>query len=145
MGWFVSDEREAVEGLECRCPGAPHPDGDTIWLRRELTPQGMLAAMAEISVEDEELLTKGLGWTYVINGIVDWTLEDNGVKVPCTQQNIRRLTWEAIYPVAQRASELYSEALFRPLVARASRSSRNGRTRALTSASTASSSKRPKP
>ena len=101
--------------------------------------------MAEISVENEEVMSKGLGWAYVTNGIVDWTFEDNGVKVPCTPLNIRRLKWDVVYPIANKASDLYSEDLFRPLVARASKSSRNGQTHDSTLATTGRSSRRPKP
>jgi hypothetical protein len=140
MGWFVSEERVPVEGVACQCDGTPHPHGDTIWLRAELTPEGAYAA-AVASAGEGETMEQVLGWTYLVHGIVDWTfLDERGKPIPCTKENIRRLDWTAVYPVAQKASQLgYSEALVRPLVASVSRSSRNGQTDVLTSVAKGSS------
>lgn len=137
MGWFISEERVPVEGLACLCPGEPHPDGDTVWLRRELTPDGALEAASNFGDEDVET---SITWAFLLNGIVAWTfLDEAGEPVPCTRQNIRRLKWDSLYPVVKGAEDLgYADSLMRPLVRRASRSSRNGRMAVSTSARTAS-------
>ena len=135
MGWFVSDERVAVEMGECRCPGTPH-DHDTVYLRSELGPEGGYAALRAIRAAqtDDDVLPEMLGRAYARFGIVDWTFEDADGPVPCTAANIERLSWDVIYPIAERGDELYAQSLLRPLVARASASSRNGHTAPSTSA-----------
>ena len=146
MGWFVSDDRVAVEGLECRCPGAPHPDGDTVWLRSELTPEGGFAALAAIRAAGGDISEEKFGRVYAEHGIVDWTfVDEDGEPVPCTPDLIARLGWDVIYPVAVKADDIYSEGILRPLVARASRSSRNGHTARSTSPKRRPSRKLPVP
>ena len=143
MGWFVTDEREAVEGLACLCPGQVHPDGDTVWLRKELPPEGGFAALAALREADGGDLEERLGRAYAKHGIVDWTfVEEDGSPVPCTPELIAALSWDVIYPIAQKGDELYSEGILRPLVARVSKSSRNGRTAPSTSRSRKPSSAR---
>ena len=147
MGWFVSDERVAVEGLPCLCPGEAHPDGDTVWLRSELAPEGGYAVLRAIRAaqEDPEELPQYLGRAYATHGIVDWTfVDDDGEPVPCTPDTIARLSWAAVYPIAERGDSLYAEALLAPLAARLSGSSRNGRTAPSTSRRRASTSTRRK-
>lgn len=143
MGWFISEDRVPVEGIACLCPDTPHPDGDTVWLRKELTPDGALEAVGTFGEEDQE---KKLAMAFLLNGLVDWTfLDEGGAKVPCTRENIRRLKWEVLWPIAQKASDLgYTDSLMRPLVPKASRSSRNGRMAASTSVPTSSGRSRRK-
>lgn len=154
MGWFVSDEREAVELGECRCAGTPH-DHDTVWLRAELGPDAGFAANVAVDRLLSDARASGrteianaefkepLGRIYAQYGIADWTfLDDDGEPVPVTQENIARLSWAVVFPIAERGDVLYGPALLAPLVAQASKSSRNGATS--TSAPTKSSAARPK-
>src|SRR5688500_10483831 len=146
-GWLIETEQVPVEGLECRCPGAPHPDGDTVWLRPELTPAGALAAAsAMMTYNNSDALPENLGRVYLEHGVVGWTFlqDEAGTPLPATAENIRRLKWEAVYHIADKASTLYSEAILRPLVSGLSKSSRNGRTNGLTSATSRPSSRRRK-
>ena len=150
MGWFVSDEKVAVEGLACRCPGEPHPNGDTVWLRAELGPEGGYAVLRAIrsaaQEKDVELLEEYLGREYCKHGIVDWSfVDDDGEPVPCTPENIARLSWPVARPVAERGDVLYAEELMAPLVARQSTSSQNGHTAPSTSATRRTTSTRRKP
>jgi hypothetical protein len=139
MGWFVTDERVPLEGLECRCAGTPHPDGDTVWLRSELPPDGGFAALRLIG-GDPDTLSEKIGRVYLQYGVVDWTfLDDDGKPVPCTPETIARLSWDAAFPIAEKADDVYQESLLRPLVVKASRSSRNGHTAASTSRSSRAS------
>jgi hypothetical protein len=147
MGWFVSEDRVAIEGLACRCSGTPHPDGDTVWLRAELGPEGGYAVLRAIRASDTtEQLPEHLGRAYAEHGIVDWTfLDDDGEPVECSKENIARLSWAVIYPVAERGDVLYAEELLAPLTGRPSKSSQSGRTAPSTSARKARTSTRPKP
>jgi hypothetical protein len=148
MGWFVSDERIPVDGLACRCSGGPHPDGDTVYLRAELGPDGGFAAMRAIrgAQADPDGLQEQIGRIYAEHGIVDWTfLDDDGDPIPVTPENIRRLTWDVIYPIAEKGDDIYAEALLRPLVAGRLNSSPNGRTAQSTSRKQRPSSTRRKP
>jgi hypothetical protein len=147
VGWFVSDEREAVEGLTCLCTGQVHPDGDTVWLRKELEPEGgyaVLRAIREAQADPEEL-PQFLGRAYAKHGIVDWTFVDEDGPVPCTAENIARLSWAAVYPIAERGDGLYAETLLAPLRDRLSKPSRNGHIARSTSRKRATTSTRPKP
>lgn len=147
MGWFVSDERIPVEMEGCRCHGSPH-DHDTVYLRAELDPAGGFAAMAAINAAqvNPDVLQERIGRAYAEHGIVDWTfLDDDGEPVPVTKENIRRLSWDVIYPIADKGDDIYAEALLRPLVARRLKSSPNGRTARSTSATRKRSTVRRKP
>lgn len=136
MGWLVSEERVPVEGLGCLCPGTPHPEGDTVWLRAELGPDGGFAAMRVINEAqvDPSVLQEKIGRIYAEHGIVDWTfLGDDGEPLEVSLENIRLLKWDVIYPIAQKGDDIYAEALLRPLVESRSKSSRNGHTARSTS------------
>lgn len=142
MSWFVSDEPVAVDLEACRCPGTPH-DHDTVWLRPELGADAGLAAMLVVreSNADSEELEIRLGRVYLKYGIVSWTfVDEQGQPVPVTRELTGKLAWPAVYPVANKASELYSQDLLHPLVEAVSRSSRNGHTAPSTSAKRRSSS-----
>ncbi len=145
MGWFVSDERVPVELAECRCPDTPH-DHDTVWLRAELGPDGGYAVLRAIRAHGgSDELTEALGRAYAEHGIIDWTfLDDDGEPVPVTKQNIRQLSWAAVYPVAERGDTLYAEELLAPLRDRLPKSSPSGRTGRSTSPKKSSTSTRPK-
>lgn len=146
MGWFISEDRVPVELEECRCPNTPH-DHDTVWLRAQLGPEGGYAVLRAMRLAEAGQIVseEELGRAYARFGIVDWTfVDDNGLPVPCNDDNIRRLTWEVIYPVAQKGDDLYSEELIRPLVQRASKSFQRGQTGQRTSPSKRSTSTRRK-
>jgi hypothetical protein len=136
MGWFVSDERIPVE-VGCRCDGSPH-DLDTVWLRKELAPEAGFAAMAVLrsAASEPDKVEEKIGRVYAQHGIVEWTfLDGEGEPIPATKENIARLSWDAVYPIAQKGDDLYAEALTRPLAESRSRSSRRGQTGASTSPS----------
>ena len=150
-GWFVSgDEPTPVALGECLCPGTPHPDGDTVWLRPELDVGSGFAVTVAMTGESDGL-TERLGRAYLEAGISSWTFLDGaGQPVPCTRANIRRMRWNgSTYRLADMAADLYGSAVLDPLVARsrlilANGSSPNGQTPALTSASRTGSGPRRK-
>jgi hypothetical protein len=94
---------------------------------------------------DVGTVTEKLGRLYVERGIVRWNfLDEGGEAIPISPDLLRRLNWDAIFPIANKAAELYSEALVRPLVAQASKSSSNGHTAPSTSAKSRRSPSRPR-
>lgn len=150
MGIFASVDEVPVELESCHCDGTPH-DHDTVWLRAEVTPDLGVAARSAIGdvvsqgIEKDDIMAV-LGRVYLRHGIVRWTFTDaEGNPVPVTPNAAGSLKWEIAEPIADKADDLYSEDIFRPLVARLSKSSRNGRTGRSTSARTTTSRRRPKP
>lgn len=146
MPLFASAEEVPVE-VACPCEGKPH-DTDTVWLRADLSPDGGIAAMSVIndSPVDVPSLVGDLGRVYLMHNITRWTFTDpDGKPVPSSHRNIARLHWDIAGPIAEKADSLYSETLFRPLVARVSKSSRNGHTAPSTSRKPRSSGARQKP
>jgi hypothetical protein len=94
---------------------------------------------------DVGTVTEKLGRLYVERGVVRWSfVDDGGEPVPVTRALLGRLNWDAIFPIANKAAELYSEALVRPLVAQASKSSSNGHTAPSTSPKSRRSPSRPR-
>lgn len=147
MGIFASTEEVPVELESCHCDGTPH-DHDTVWLRSDLSPDGGIAAMHVLSrgAPDTATIIGALGRAYLIGGIVRWTfVDEKGDPIEVTPYNVAQLKEEIVLPVADKADDLYSERLMRPLVARASKSSRNGHTARSTSARRTTSGTRRKP
>lgn len=136
-GWFVDDAAPVAVGLgECLCPGSPHADGDSVLLRAYLDLSTGMSVIAEIAQTDGVGAIERLGRAYLRAGIVGWTFVDgDGAPVPVTPQAIDRLRWSAgTYQLADRAAELYGEALLSPLAQRVAASSPNGQSAGSTSA-----------
>lgn len=122
-GWFVGDDEPITVAVgECLCPGTPHPDGDTISLRPELDAGGGFAATLAMQ-GDPDNITERLGRAYLAAGIVGWTfLDAAGQPVPVTRANVRRLRWNGgVYSVADKAADLYGNAVLDPLIAASQR------------------------
>lgn len=128
-GAFVDrDATVTVRLEECLCPGTPHADGDSVELRAELDLSSGLRIVAEIAEDREGAAIERLGRAYLRAGIVAWSfLDENGKPVPVTGENVGRLRWSAgLYTLADRASDLYGEAVLSPLAARVRESSQSG-------------------
>ena len=143
-----------VPGVECPCPGKPHPEGDIVELRDRLglaagTTLQSLTLQSRASGEDAAQVTGRLVESYLLVGVCGWTFTDeNGKPVPVTEDNIRSLLLEDFglaYPIAEKADELYHEAVLGPLVNGPSKSSPATSTGVSTSASKNGSRKRPRP
>lgn len=149
-GWFRSADTVPVELNDCFCPGYPHENGDAIYIRGELSPEGGLAAsqlvrQARLGGWDAQRIEAALAWSYARSEIVAWTfLDADGRPVPCTPENINNLRFAAVWDVGQKASNLYTEELLRPLVVRASTRSASGPTADSTSPTPPSSHRRRK-
>lgn len=137
---------------ECLCPGAPHGDGDFAYLKPQADIKVGLAAHSAIfnaganGAATQEEIQIALGIAYAWAGISKWDLLDqDGKPLPVSKANVEALNWTRIAPLADTASKLYSDEVLAPLVARASKSSPNGRTNGSTHRQTRSTSKRKKP
>ena len=149
--------------IPCVCPplstGAPRHTTDTITLRDALGFRAARAARNSILVVREldpessigDVLA-ALSEVYLIEGIESWSLVDQRNKpLELSRKSIRAFMAE--HPeeagmAADRADDLYQEAVFAPLVKRASTSSQPSQTEPSTSAeigSTSTPRKRSKP
>lgn len=141
--------------VACRCPGAPHGDGDTVYLRPTLDLRGGMIAQRKVidlatdkGEADTDVILASLAEVYCLHGVVDWTFTNgDDKKVEVSEQTIReRILADFSYGivVADAASDLYTAAVLDPLLARVSKSSQPTRTSDSTSAPTGSSGKRRK-
>lgn len=124
---------------DCRCPGSPHPE-DWVELASQ-TPIEVGAAIYQAirSAGNDELLLEGLmSRAYVTFGICRWSfVEQDGedtspvpvdVGKPGWPDVVRRwLPWgQGGFEVSEKANELYSGDILRPLLSRTSKSSQGG-------------------
>lgn len=121
----MSDALHPVPVGACRCPGAPHEDGDVVSLYPELTMDGGMAAQAAMWIEDPVQRGVALYGALCDYGIGEWTFVDgDGNAVPISPDNIRRLLpWmQGGAEVSHAAGALYGAAVttpFEQLMARA--------------------------
>lgn len=132
----------------CRCPDTPHPDGDWVQLYAKLPLRAALAAKDVVySARPEQEKTALVGEAFMAFGVAAWNLSNGTADaMPVTATNVlRELQWErGGFEVADRATDLYNEVFFAPLVARMSKSSAPGPTAPSTSAARKSRSGRRK-
>lgn len=141
--------------IPCPCPGTPHPDGDTVYLKDKLDLHDgiavqhlIIAANQPTDRMDAAHLTGVLAEGYLLYGVEAWTLVDEeGHTIPVTQESIRgRLLsdFASAAPVAEKADDLYMASVILPLVKRASMSSPSTPTNGSTSVPPAGTPKTPK-
>jgi len=124
-----------VRARDCACPGTPHEDGDTVDILARPSLALGLAAQADIIAAAGDGTTLAQRWmlTYIRLGAVGWNLVDaDGLAVPFDVQGLLDDYTFAV-DVADKADDLYSEAILRPLTARLNGISPTGRTTASTS------------
>ncbi len=132
-----------MTAIDCICPPGPggevrHAAGDTVTLRETLDFRTASTIQHAISVlrmdragDDEETTSEEilarLTEAYIKYGVVAWTVEDAaGAPVPVNPTNVERILLADITAamiVGEDADELYSGAILRPLLQRASMSS----------------------
>jgi len=115
----------------CRCPGTPHGDGDWVELRPSPTidiGSAVYAAVANVG-DDPVQLQVEMTRAFLRFGIVAWSFTDElGAPVPIQPRRpefgdvISRLLpfSDGGFLVADRADDLYSEEVLRPLMTRLS-------------------------
>jgi hypothetical protein len=144
-------EPVAVSIGVCPCPGKLHADGDTVYLTPKMTiPMGIAAWHCVRNATDAADLEGRLASIYLHFGITGWTFMDR--ESPDSDPKPIRWDpdkadellekylplWEGGFTVAQRADELYGEAIFYPLASardQLRKSSQTGPTDASTPAS----------
>ena len=152
-----------VRVRDCACPDTPHPEGDEVYLLPSLSLEGGAAAELDLmdsgSITDEKRRTTALlaRWTatYVRYGAVGWNwlrLGESGRPEPVPfDVDVLLADYRLSRSVAEKANELYAEAVLGPLLRAAAepppnrqqRRSRTGRTAGSTSARPASTSTPP--
>ena len=129
-------EPVAVRVRDCACPGTPHTDeGDLVYLRPTLSLAGGITAQQDLVASDGEPNELVRRWliTYVRYGAIGWNwLDDSGQPIPFDVDAILD-DFTLATPVADKADELYSEAVLRPLGLSRPKTSRTGPTAASTS------------
>ncbi len=143
----------------CECPGAPHPDGDVVFMLPTLSLEGGLAAEHDNSLAlgetlaaagnppfseaQQQLMARDMTerlrrkWlvTYVRYGAVAWNFEDEQGPVPFDVEAIVA-DYGMGQPVAEMGDKLYGETVTRPLLSRQETRSPRGRTDLSTSRKT---------
>lgn len=136
----------------CPCPGTPHAEGDTIFLRPELDLKGgftFTSAFSDNATDESGMpIEQALGMAYLVAGISGWTFTTRNAKgedipIPPSRANIMRLRWTpALAEVGEVAAGRYGVTALLPLLAGTNRSSRRSRTVRSTSARKPSSMRR---
>lgn len=107
--------------VPCPCAGTPHPDGDIVTLRDKPTLHMGTTAFgwANVQATERKPSSGDIAELYLTEGIVGWTfLLDDGSPRPLDDENLAWFTddFALAYPVADKAADLYTDVIFRPLV-----------------------------
>ena len=148
----MSDPIRVPLDMACPCPGTPHT-AEWVDLAPRLGIVGGAAASAAMRFAERTTseVEAAVAASFLRHGIVDWSFtgepEKDGRRssLPITNANINAvLDWASAREVAERANDLYSEDLLRPLLAKYQASLSDGATEPPISAPTVSGRKRPK-
>lgn len=103
----------------CPCPGAPHGDGDIVYLAPVLSMAGGMAARSAIieGFTDEIAAQEAFAGIWLRHGVRDWTfLDEDGDRIPVSEQAaLDLLPWaKGGRLVADKADELYATDALAP-------------------------------
>jgi hypothetical protein len=128
----------------CLCPGAPHADGDFVYLRPKLGLAAGIAVQKLVIDANKAIeplsaaeLTGLLAEGYLLHGIASWNLIGERDAIPVNPQTIKAHLlddFERSQAAADAADDLYMTAVIAPLLRRASISSLDTSSNGLTSA-----------
>lgn len=119
-----------VRARDCACPDTPHEEGDFVYLLPILGIEGGMAAELDLQAvqtfppdrRGQALFARWFG-TFLRYGAVGWNLtekDDKGRTVPRPfDVDVLTSSYADWRDVAERANDLYSEAVMRPLLERA--------------------------
>ena len=126
----------AVRFRDCMCPGTPHDgrdgadDGDYVYMRPVLGFAAGAEALRKMGESDGDVarIAELVGPTYIREGVVGWNLiaEDGGAAPLDIGSILDNFGWA--YPIADKADDLYSQAVLAPLLQRMNAPSGNGQT-----------------
>lgn len=133
---------------DCTCPGTPHDEGDGVYLRPSLDMDGGLAAEHELyqasirhplppnpTPEQAEEVARAMtlevrpAWfrLFLTHGAEGWNLVNEQGPVPFSIDALRS-DYAFARPVAEKADELYRDAILAPFLGPPPTHSRNGQT-----------------
>lgn len=115
----MADSLRPVNVGACRCPGAPHADGDVISLDTELsTPAGIAAQAGLMSSDTWEDRYAGMLMGLMRHSVRAWTFRDADGPIPVTPENVaKHLPWlKGGKEVAGAAAELYADVILAPFI-----------------------------
>lgn len=126
-----------VRVRDCACPDTPHDEGDFVYLRPTLSLEGGIAAQQDLVAAgaDADILTRRWLITFVRYGAVGANFIE-----PFSVEEVLA-DFELAMPVANKAEELYSQAVLRPLGLGRPKNSPRGRTAGSTSRTRRSTSR----
>mgnify|MGYP001453042428 CR=1 FL=1 len=114
----------------CRCPEAPHEDGDIVYLFPKLGLHGGFVAertilnLAQQERPAQAEIEAELVDVYVRYGVADWSFQDpSGAAIPVTPATIASVLmsdYTLARSVADKADDLYTPVILDPLVKRLS-------------------------
>jgi hypothetical protein len=138
-----------VRVRDCACPATPHSEvGDIVYIRPKIGLEGGIAAQVDFATTQREIpltdadrdsednptpqrrlfsQTLQRRWmvTFVRFGAVGWNLVDEKGPVPFDVEELLA-DYDLAYTVADRADDLYAEAVMRPLLPPPSKTSTSG-------------------
>ena len=132
-----------VKVRDCECPSKPHNgEGDWVLLAPTLSLEGGLAAEADLRAanaatddptERGEFIQRRWAMTFVKYGAKGWNLQDEDGDRPFSADELLS-DYAIARAVADKAADLYTDAVLRPFLTRLAARSPTGRTGATTSA-----------
>lgn len=148
---MATEEQLTVRFRDCECPGSPHngadgaDDGDRVTMRQHLgfvAGAEALRMMGEATIIvavtgggedgtepilDTSRVNELLGPVYIREGVASWNLVDeDGPTDYDAEVILGNYSWG--WPIIERADELYSEVITRPLAQRMNALSKSGPT-----------------
>lgn len=131
-----------VRVRDCDCPGAPHGEGDVVYVAPTPSLQLGLEAQRDIreSLGNGSMLAERWLVTFVRYGAIGWNFEDEDGAMPF-DVDVLLADFTLATPVAEKCDELYGEAVTRPLLHRLRTISQRGPTAGSTSRTTGSTPK----
>lgn len=125
-----------VRVRDCACPDSPHgTEGDLVYLLPTLTMDGGILAEQQMleNLTDTDRLKRLWLRTFTEHGAVAWNLLDaEGEPVPF-DLDVIFADWTLARPVADKAADLYGDAVIAPLAATPSLPTATGPTTSTTS------------
>ena len=128
-----------VKVRECACPGHPHNgEGDVVLLAATISLDGGLAAEQDLVAVNAEhptdvpariaAVTRRWASTFIRYGATGWNLlDDEGNPVPFDVDAVLS-DYLIARPVADKAADLYTDAVMRPFLTKQDNRSPTGRT-----------------
>lgn len=153
----MSDQLIPVCVGACLCPGAPHADGDFVYLRPKLglkegivlqEPVSDWLRIAPAERPSQEYMRAEISERYLILGVAEWNLEDEDGPIPVNPISIRVNLlddFSRAEPVAEKGDELYADVALGPLRKLVEMSSRDTSSNGSTSPTPITSRKPRKP